>query len=360
MSDMIFNKQAKDQLLQTKHGKQTGSESHSRTFGIFPKLPPELRRLMWKWTLPDCQVHFIVFGQGKLGAKNIGVQHIKSPPLPVTLMVNQESRHVALESLDRFQQFPADYYSEGEERTYGYFNPKADYLHIPNRWRNADWNFAQADFPNISICVHREDNPLRGPDHFPRISNRDRGLAGATNLSEELIKIWRRKRAEGDLDPIMPNIVLVLIDKEFTHEDTCPHVWPTGEPPIILDHERPLHTSVPDSYAGSNFWEVKMNWKEDLFKEISTTLGAEPGKEKCLPKVYAGVMRLICGCPQVVEPLRNGPYRNYIRHLEGSSRDKSSEMKTRSRRIMERCGENYLAFAREHRSGPQRKRHAAD
>lgn len=124
------------------------SESLS-SFVPFPliKLPPELRRLIWKLTLPGPQIHKAASRPCFTGEKALAT-HIRSPRTPVALSICQESRAVACETLTQFPRCQCD-----GPRSLSYFNPKEDILHVdlryPSNARAAIW----VDFRQISVVA---------------------------------------------------------------------------------------------------------------------------------------------------------------------------------------------------------------
>jgi hypothetical protein len=105
------------------------------------KLPMELRRMIWYFTLSS-QTHYV-------SSRETSSQ-IKSPPLPVALLVNRVSRETAQRYLSRFPRRGET--CPGENAPYGYFNPKLDFLHIDNAstLRSNRW-LGNLAFPHISI-----------------------------------------------------------------------------------------------------------------------------------------------------------------------------------------------------------------
>ena len=107
-----------------------------RTFGLFPKLPPELRNKIWKLSLPGPRVIRITHDPRNMAT--VKIQEIgagPSPfwrakanagPVPALLHVNKEARSLA-----------SQYYSLAfEKQTQGrpvYFDAPRDTLHLPNR-----------------------------------------------------------------------------------------------------------------------------------------------------------------------------------------------------------------------------------
>ncbi|KAG4279575.1 hypothetical protein FPRO04_13608 [Fusarium proliferatum] len=109
----------------------------------FNKLPEELRRIIWSLTL-SCQTHYTSPEDTSL--------LIKSPPLPVALMVDRFSRDTAQRHLSRFLRDGQAGDKEGSP--YGYFNPELDLLHIDSKSTlQSNPKLAYLTFPRISIGV---------------------------------------------------------------------------------------------------------------------------------------------------------------------------------------------------------------
>ncbi|QPC73293.1 hypothetical protein HYE68_004045 [Fusarium pseudograminearum] len=166
-------------------------------FHLFPNLPPEVRHQIWSWnvTLSEPQVHFLSQGNAFGGNPANNTPHIGSPPLPVALMINKESRSIALEHYKLFPRYPPDSYSP-EQMPHGYCDPRKDILHIPNMLRNHDWNFANIPFREITICMQKGDNP-GGPLQFPDTHMQEL----TSNLPMELIKMSKQRLALGLVQP---------------------------------------------------------------------------------------------------------------------------------------------------------------
>jgi hypothetical protein len=109
----------------------------------FKKLPNELQRIIWSLTL-SCQIHYTSPEDTSL--------LIKSPPLPVALLVNRSSRDTAMEHLSCFSRDGQAVYKE--DSPYGYFNPELDLLHIDSKSTlQSNPGLASLAFPRISIGV---------------------------------------------------------------------------------------------------------------------------------------------------------------------------------------------------------------
>lgn len=77
-------------------------------FYLFLNLPPEVRHQVWSWNvaLSEPQVHFLSQGNAFGGNPKNDTPHIGSPPLPVALVINKESRSIALEHYKLFPRYP--------------------------------------------------------------------------------------------------------------------------------------------------------------------------------------------------------------------------------------------------------------
>ncbi|KAM6506869.1 hypothetical protein FALCPG4_018690 [Fusarium falciforme] len=143
-----------------------GLEIPATTFRL-NRLYPELRQAIWEFTLPYRQVHYIKFC--KDGTRDF--LQIESPPFPVAFYVNRESRFTARRCLERFDRHARPMTDESP-RPYGYFNPRTDFLHIPELDFSDDPGdllpvLPQVNFPNLSICGHESNlihnTVYRGP-----------------------------------------------------------------------------------------------------------------------------------------------------------------------------------------------------
>ncbi|KAG8666781.1 hypothetical protein FPOAC2_11906 [Fusarium poae] len=293
-------------------------------FHLFSNLPPELRHEIWIETLPASQVHFLTRGppyQGESKGDDIPLwlQNIISPPLPVALMINRESRRIALEHYRLFPKYPPHFYPP-EQMPYGYFNPTEDILHIPNMMRSDDWNFGNTPFHTITFCVQEYDNPAQIPDELPE-TNEEAQEDMTSNLSEELIKMAQQRLSLGLVRPgesFAPRIILVAIDRQHKHHSDCRHIWPIGRPFWIMSYRRRLGFILSRKMPRTR---PATRWVAELRKDISDKLDDETDKKRYLPEVKIGIMPLICDCPEVADTLRDGKYGKGVRYLEGYARE---------------------------------------
>lgn len=136
-----------------------GLEIPATTFRL-NRLCPELRQSIWEFTLPYRQVHHV----GLRNDRTRNFLQIQSPPLPVTFQVSHESRLTARRCLERFDRHTRPM-TDGSPRSYGYFNPRTDFLHIPDiRGYEIDvfdlpedllLGLPRVRFPNLLICGHK-------------------------------------------------------------------------------------------------------------------------------------------------------------------------------------------------------------
>ncbi|KAH7174052.1 uncharacterized protein B0J16DRAFT_351279 [Fusarium flagelliforme] len=114
----------------------------------FLRLPPELRRLIWKLTLPGPQIHKVVYRRRcppKKNPKNHDY-HVVSPRTPITLSICQESRAVARETLIQFPHCQC----LGPVGL-SYFNPKIDILFVNARGDDDTWDAPWVSFTQLSF-----------------------------------------------------------------------------------------------------------------------------------------------------------------------------------------------------------------
>ncbi|KAK6708214.1 hypothetical protein SNK04_009173 [Fusarium graminearum] len=284
-------------------------------FHLFPNLPPEVRHQVWSWnvTLSEPQVHFLSQGNTFGGNSKNDTPHIGSPPLPDALMVNKESRSIALEHYKLFPRYPPDSYSLAQ-MPHGYSDPRKDILHIPNMLRNHDWSFGNIPFREITICMQKGDNP-GGPLQFPNTHMQEL----TSNLPMELIKMLKQRLALGSIQPgesFAPSITFVCVDRQQRHSHYCSHAWPIDRPynSRTLDSSKVAWT-MPHSRKTSK-------WIAILHRSISGKLVDEPDRERYIPAVECTSMLLICKCRQVADRLRDGKYGNWIRHMERGKKAK--------------------------------------
>ncbi|KAF5586485.1 hypothetical protein FPCIR_7901 [Fusarium pseudocircinatum] len=113
-------------MLQAFTPPATSPPTSQPTFARFKSMPPELRRMVWDMSLPYPQVYFLTHSR----TQNDQWLRIKEPPLPVALMVSQESRNLAQLRLKRYT-ISTNPLEPFVTQPYGYFNPRTDVLHLP-------------------------------------------------------------------------------------------------------------------------------------------------------------------------------------------------------------------------------------
>ncbi|KAF4991798.1 hypothetical protein FDECE_13909 [Fusarium decemcellulare] len=123
-------------------------------FALFPKLPAEVRHLVWEHTLPGRQLHKAVrrrcpFQAAAVNMKRLPLStHVLSPPSPIALRVCRESRAIARLHLTRFSRCQC---SQGAPQ--GYFNPACDILFLDKRNIFSDWSAPWAPFRDFAMDI---------------------------------------------------------------------------------------------------------------------------------------------------------------------------------------------------------------
>jgi hypothetical protein len=263
------------------------------TLDYFSKLPSELRLEIWKYTYPDFQIHYIIPGPDERhprgrpeGCQLINFPNIASPPLPVALFVNRDSRSLALGQYESFPRFPSEAFAP-EEMPHGYFNPRSDYLHIPNKMCDKNWNFANAPFPQLIFSISPQDNPC------PLPATR-RLYPVAKEQATEIIKLSQQRLSLALWTPSAPIITLVNVSRASIPGRRCYHIWPIGVPPEINRYD------VIEGFDREGRRRSKgeaLTWAKDLREAIEDELGEEEDNDMYIPRVHLGRMRLLCKCP---------------------------------------------------------------
>lgn len=130
----------------------------------FTRLPPEVRYMIWRFSLPGPRIHKAIPKIICSRPWYHGTQII-SPKPPVALSICQESRHVACQVLTTFLRCqchvcrlnPPPYHCQ-ERGKIGYFNRQLDILHLdllnPFQDRDVRW----VDFTQISVPACYDEN----------------------------------------------------------------------------------------------------------------------------------------------------------------------------------------------------------
>ncbi|CAG7554312.1 unnamed protein product [Fusarium equiseti] len=246
-----------------------------KTFDFFSKLPPELRLEIWKYTYPDFQIHYIIPGPDERhprgrpeGCQVINFPNIASPPLPVALLVNRDSRSLALGQYKPFPRFPSDAFAP-EEMPYG------------------NWNFANTPFPQLMFCTSKRDNPYPFP--VPR-----RLYPEAKEQATKIIKLSQQRLSLGFGTPFAPTITLVNVTKRERLGRRCYHIWPTSEPPMIRRYDIGEGFDAAGKRRSKG---VAYKWAKELREAMMDELGEEEDNDRYIPRVHIGWMRLFCKCP---------------------------------------------------------------
>jgi hypothetical protein len=113
------------------------------------RLPPELRHIIWNFTLPERQVHKAIVRSCFDSNIRTKATHILSPPLPAALWTCRESRASARLIQTRFPRCQCD----PSTTAFGYFNPKSDILYIDTANPSDDWYAPWVDFTNFCMVV---------------------------------------------------------------------------------------------------------------------------------------------------------------------------------------------------------------
>ncbi|QPC67857.1 hypothetical protein HYE67_010088 [Fusarium culmorum] len=116
-----------------------------------PKLPPELRRLIWSLTLPGPRIHKAVYRRC-CGSSTAAETHTISPRPPIALSICKESRDVALEVFKTFA--PCQCPGVGH---LGFFNPHTDILYIDINSPCEEWFAPWCDFSRVSVAVQNNE-----------------------------------------------------------------------------------------------------------------------------------------------------------------------------------------------------------
>ncbi|KAH7004262.1 hypothetical protein EDB82DRAFT_486421 [Fusarium venenatum] len=124
--------------------------SQTQSLPLFD-FPPELRRLIWKHTLPGPRIHKAVYRRC-CGRSTAAKTHIISPKPPKALSICKESRNVALETFKNFA-----FCQCAGVGDLGYFNPQTDILHIDIKSPCEEWFAPWSSFSRISVAVENDE-----------------------------------------------------------------------------------------------------------------------------------------------------------------------------------------------------------
>ncbi|KAH7150932.1 hypothetical protein DER46DRAFT_614063 [Fusarium sp. MPI-SDFR-AT-0072] len=118
---------------------------------LFPlsRFPPEIRCIIWGFTLPERQVHKAIIRPRCDSNISTNSVHVISPPLPAALWICRESRASARLTLTRFPRCQCD----PNTTALGYFNPKSDILYIEASHQRDDWYAPWVEFTNLCMTV---------------------------------------------------------------------------------------------------------------------------------------------------------------------------------------------------------------
>jgi hypothetical protein len=171
-----YNLQLQDQVQNlTRQLEQICSLQEPKKFHLFPRLPPELRRKIWRHALPSPRIMSIDFIQRP--HQSIPQFEPNHPP-PVLLQVCHESREVALENYELAFEAQGPCGSSQQAPTGGTPNPSPRGFYF--------------DFRTDTLCFTRETMPLRIvlflEDMSPSEVARVRYLAVGTELPKDVMK----------------------------------------------------------------------------------------------------------------------------------------------------------------------------
>ncbi|KAF5578178.1 hypothetical protein FPANT_10090 [Fusarium pseudoanthophilum] len=249
-------------MLQTLTPPPTPPPTPQPTFTCFRKMPPELRRMVWDMTLPDPQVYCLKPSR----TQNDKWLRIKAPPLPVSLMISQESRNQAQFRLKRYT-ISTNPLEPFETQPYGYFNPRTDVLHLPF-WSNQR---KLGRFPFEKFSFHL-DVTQSGP---------------LVTIIMPNLPV-RLKYAEK-----FPDIFMVMQDemKGFKRHNSCNTWIPVGMPVI----HRPWNNAFLQSLLDHDrFHEGIESWSPTVSGMLSETREGHP-------TATITAMPLACTCPGVAD-----------------------------------------------------------
>ncbi|KAL6921101.1 hypothetical protein FSST1_005127 [Fusarium sambucinum] len=163
--------------------------SQTQSLPLFD-LPPELRRLIWKHTLPGSRIHKAVYRRC-CGRSTAAKTHIISPKPPKALSICKESRNVALETFKKFALCQCAGVGE-----LGYFNPQTDILHIDIKSPCEEWFAPWSSFSRISVAAENDEDDYEILSsilcHQPIISN---VYLAALEIDAKMADIVKRKRS---------------------------------------------------------------------------------------------------------------------------------------------------------------------
>ncbi|KAG5750369.1 hypothetical protein H9Q70_006993 [Fusarium xylarioides] len=232
------------------------------SFTCFKNMPPELRRMVWDMTLPDPQVYCLKSSR----KQNDKWLRINAPPLPVALMVSEESRNQAQLRLKRYT-ISTNPLEPFDTQPYGYFNPRTDVLHLPF-WSS---QCKLGRFPFEKFSFHLE---VTQSGRITRIV--------MPNL------LVRLKYAEK-----FPDIFMVMQDQMdgFKRHESCNTWIPVGMPVIHRPWNNPFLQTLLDD---RRFHEAIKSWSPAISDMLSE---AREGH----PTATITAMPLACTCPGVVD-----------------------------------------------------------
>ncbi|KAF5710072.1 hypothetical protein FMUND_9695 [Fusarium mundagurra] len=232
------------------------------TFTRFKNMPPELRRMVWDMSLPDPQVYCLMHSR----TQNDQWLRIKAPPLPVALMVSQESRNQAQLRLKRYT-ISTNPLEPFDTQPYGYFNPRTDVLHLP--FWDSQHKLGRFPFEKFSFRLYVTQSELIATFIMPT-------LPVCLQYAEKF-----------------PDIFMVMQDEMngFKRHNSCNTWIPVGMPVI----HRPWNNAfLQNLLDDSSFHECIKSWSPAISGMLSE---AREGH----PTATITAMPLACTCPGVAD-----------------------------------------------------------
>lgn len=127
----------------------------------FLRLPAELRRLVWKFTLPGSQFHKVVMRRcgPRMPDLRAFAHCVQSPETPVALRICKESRAVAQETLTQFPRCQETGFSN-----LSYFDQKTDILFVDPTFPGDTWDAPWVNFTKLPFNARFLDYSI---DRYP-------------------------------------------------------------------------------------------------------------------------------------------------------------------------------------------------
>ncbi|EKJ79584.1 hypothetical protein FPSE_00269 [Fusarium pseudograminearum CS3096] len=243
-----------------------------------PKLPPELRRLIWSHTLPGPRIHKAVYRR-YCGRSTAAETHILSPRPPIALSICKESRDVALEVFKTFA--PCQCPGVGQVR---FFNPQADILYIDINSPCEEWFAPWCDFSRVSVAVQNNEQDYENLSSMlllrPIISH---VYLTVLEMDEKMMDIFKSKRSRRRhikypeilirATKCVPIQELEVVDGEESQYEELRSMASS-----LLSSEKHKHLSIDVALARGNgefstglkvVYRTPMKYKDQVFQEIN-------------------------------------------------------------------------------------------